>query len=135
MDYDFLDRTVLKLITDYSFEPLLKSDKVLNLLNTLWFGSVSEECDGRVTDFSMLSFLVTAPITALPKQNITQESILSNNFREQIDENCFTFQYKYRKQSIDRIFTKEILSTFFVSMIMILVNIEYLENFRAHEYS
>jgi len=46
MDTDFLDRTTLKLITDYEYEPLLKDDKVSALLDELWVGKESYECDG-----------------------------------------------------------------------------------------
>ena len=33
MESDFKDRTVLKLIVTYGFEPLLKDDKVMVLIN------------------------------------------------------------------------------------------------------
>jgi hypothetical protein len=70
MDADFLDRTVLKLITDFGYEPLLKDVKVSALLDELWVGKNSYECDGRVTDFSMLTFLASAPIKKLPGKKI-----------------------------------------------------------------
>ena len=38
METDFLDRTVLKLITDNEYEPLLRDDKVSALLDELWVG-------------------------------------------------------------------------------------------------
>ena len=36
MDTDFKDRTVLKHITDYGYEPLLRDDKASALLDELW---------------------------------------------------------------------------------------------------
>lgn len=66
MDIDFLDRTVLKLITDYEYEPLLKDDKVSALLDKLWIGNASYQCDGRITDYSKLNFLASSPIKMLP---------------------------------------------------------------------
>ncbi len=36
LETDFFDRTVLKLITDYEYEPLLKDPKVSALLDNLW---------------------------------------------------------------------------------------------------
>jgi hypothetical protein len=66
MDSDFLDRTVLKLITDYEYEPLLRDNKVSALLDSLWIGKASYDCDGRITDYSKLNFLASSPIKMLP---------------------------------------------------------------------
>jgi hypothetical protein len=38
MDVDFLDRTVLKLITSNDLEALLKDEKVFALIDELWVG-------------------------------------------------------------------------------------------------
>lgn len=85
MDNDFLDRTTLKLITDFEYEPLLKDVKVSGLLDELWVGKNSYECDGRVTDFSMLTFLSSAPIKKLPGKKIEPKALLSNNFKASIN--------------------------------------------------
>jgi len=52
MDKDFLDRTVLNLITYNSYSKLMVDDKVAALLEELWVGTLSYECDGRVNEFS-----------------------------------------------------------------------------------
>ena len=57
---DFLDRTVLKLITHYEYEPLMRDHKISDLLDLLWVGKNSYDCDGRVTNFSLLSYLSIA---------------------------------------------------------------------------
>jgi hypothetical protein len=62
MDTDYLDRTVYKLITDYEFEPLLRHDKIEAHLDMLWVGKDSYECDGRETDFSIISHLASTKI-------------------------------------------------------------------------
>jgi len=49
---------------------LLRDDKVSALLDELWVGKDSYECDGRDTDFSMLSFLASAKIKSLPGKKI-----------------------------------------------------------------
>jgi len=67
MEKDFLDRTVLNLISTNKYAPLLSDDKVIVLLNKLWVGKPQEKCNGMMTDFSMLTFLATAPIQCLPK--------------------------------------------------------------------
>lgn len=52
LDLDFKDRTLLKLITDNGFGPLLASYKVNILLNEIWVGKKTFECDGGMKDFS-----------------------------------------------------------------------------------
>lgn len=91
LETDFLDRTTLKLITDYEFEPLLKDNKVSALLDELWVGKQSYECDGRITDFSMLTYLVSAPIKKLPGKKLEPQALLSNNFKVSINEESFNF--------------------------------------------
>ena len=44
---DFLNRSLLKLITYYGFKPLIRDDKVKALLDELWIGKSSNECDGK----------------------------------------------------------------------------------------
>lgn len=66
MEIDFLDRTVLKIITDEGYSQLLSAPKCSALLSELWVGKSSYACDGRSTDFSMLSYLYGAPIKKLP---------------------------------------------------------------------
>lgn len=62
MAKDFLDRTVLNLISMNGYEPLMRDNKVIMLLNKLWVGKPQEQCNGMMVDYSMLSFLATAPI-------------------------------------------------------------------------
>lgn len=70
---------------------MLKDDKVSALLDELWVGKDSYECDGRVTDFSLLSFLASAQIKSLPGKKIELESLLGNNFKVFIEEENFWF--------------------------------------------
>jgi hypothetical protein len=54
MDTDFKDRTVFNLVC-YNFMPLLvEDDKISALLDELWVGKLSYECDGRTDCYSML---------------------------------------------------------------------------------
>lgn len=66
MDVDFLDRTVLKLITSNDLEALLRDEKVFALIDELWVGKATNQCDGRITDFSILSYMSNSPIKKLP---------------------------------------------------------------------
>jgi DNA-binding PadR family transcriptional regulator len=48
LDRDFRNRTVLKIISENKFYPLLSSEKVNRLINELWVGSKTYQCDGRL---------------------------------------------------------------------------------------
>jgi len=52
LDLDFKDRTLLKIITENGFGPLFASSKVNILLNEIWAGKKTYECDGGMEDFS-----------------------------------------------------------------------------------
>jgi hypothetical protein len=45
-DVDYLDRTVLHLITKYKFGPLCKDPKLKVYLDELWMGKETYGCDG-----------------------------------------------------------------------------------------
>lgn len=66
MAKDFLDRTVLNMIAMNGYEPLLRENKVIMLLNKLWVGKPQEKCNGMMVDYSMLSFLASSTIKQLP---------------------------------------------------------------------
>jgi hypothetical protein len=66
MDVDFKNRTVLNLISTYRYVPLMGDEKVSVLLDELWEGKLTYECDGRVSYFSKLTFLVNDNIMKLP---------------------------------------------------------------------
>lgn len=58
---DFLDRTVLKMITQNQYEPMMKNHRISDLLDLLWVGKNSQnDCDGRVANFSLLTYLSVA---------------------------------------------------------------------------
>ena len=91
MDVDFQDRTLLKIITDCKFNDLLASDKVIVLLDEIWEGEETYDCDGRVTDFSLLTYLASAPIKKLPGKSISVSELLSNNFTANVTTEKFWY--------------------------------------------
>ena len=100
------------------------------LLDELWVGKSSYECDGRLTDFSMLSYLWSAPIKKLHGQTIEFKSLLDNNFVADYGPKLkFSYQYKFRKDSIAFIFQKECISTAIVGILLIFLNMKYLTLF------
>jgi hypothetical protein len=70
MDVDFKDRSVLNLITTNGYSDLMKSDKVAALLDELWAGKETYECNGKTADFSILRYLSSSKIKSLPKQSV-----------------------------------------------------------------
>lgn len=91
LDIDFKDRTVLKIITLNGFAPLMQNTKVNILLDEIWVGKNTYECDGRITDFSMLTFLASAPIKRLKGKKISPLEHLNNNFKVSINEEKFWY--------------------------------------------
>jgi hypothetical protein len=134
MDTDFLDRTVLKIITDYEYEPLLRDDKISALLDELWVGKDTYECDGRVTDFSKLFFMATSKIKNIEGKKLEYDDILMNNFKVFVVDENFDFQYKFRRSSIGFIFKKELFSTFLITVLMVLINLQYLSLFHQSNF-
>ena len=65
MDTDFKDRTVLHLISYNAFSELMSDSKVTVLLDNLWQGKLAVSCDGRVSDYSMLTFMANDPVRKL----------------------------------------------------------------------
>lgn len=60
MDTDFNGRTVLKIICDGQFMPLMDSGdpKAENLINTMWTGEYSPNCDGNIYGFSNMTCIL-----------------------------------------------------------------------------
>jgi len=75
MDVDFMDRTVLHLITHNEYVPLLTDEKISVLLDQLWQGADTYYCDGKVTDYSKLTMMATTPLKNLEGKTITMGEV------------------------------------------------------------
>jgi hypothetical protein len=60
LDTDFKDRTILKIVTVSGFGSIFSSYKVDVLLQELWEGENAYECDGQITDFSLINYLLNS---------------------------------------------------------------------------
>lgn len=80
LDTDFKNRTLLKIITFNKFELLFENYKVAVILEEIWQGKSTFECDGEIKDFSLLTHLVSAPIKRLKNQKIVMRDLLFNGF-------------------------------------------------------
>lgn len=86
LDTDFKDRTLLKIITSNGFGPLFSSYKVNILLQEIWEGKNSYECDGQITDFSLINYLAQSKVKKLPGKRITVRELVMQNFIVSIDD-------------------------------------------------
>ncbi len=48
---------MLRLITDCEYEELLSDYKISALLDQIWKGKESSNCNGKVTNYSLLAYL------------------------------------------------------------------------------
>ena len=100
MDHDFKNRTVLHLITYNGYAPLMSASKVTVLLDKLWQGKLTYKCDGRVSDYSKLTFMANEKMKTLPGKDIKFTEILALKFEPNITAEQYGVQYKFRKSSV-----------------------------------
>ena len=55
---DFKNRSLIKVVTLFQLKSFLKSPKTTILLDTLWHGLYTTECDGRLADFSTMNYFL-----------------------------------------------------------------------------
>jgi hypothetical protein len=68
MDEDFKNRTVLNIIVNNGYHHLCADSKVAKLIDELWVGVLTYECNGKINNFSKLSYMSSSPLKNLPKQ-------------------------------------------------------------------
>jgi hypothetical protein len=67
MDEDFKNRTVLNIIVNNGYHHLCSDSKVAKLIDELWVGVLTYGCDGKINNFSKLSYMSDSPLKNLPK--------------------------------------------------------------------
>lgn len=116
---------MLHIITYNGYAPLISDSKVTVLLDQLWQGKLSYKCDGRLSDFSKLTFMMTDPVRKLPGQKIEFRKILALNFSPNVEKESYSVQFKFRKSSIAIIFQQNFLSAIMIVSIYTYINIKY----------
>jgi hypothetical protein len=91
LETDFRDRTVIKNITIYNFSDILHSFKVNILLEDLWEGVNTRECDGTLNNFSMLTYLSGSTVRRLPGGHVKASELITNNFKVEIKDEKFWY--------------------------------------------
>ena len=104
---DFKGRTVLKIITQNGFEPLMDEHdpKAENLMLTIWKGKESTKCDGNILGYSNLVHNLATSV----KKGGTSGGFfaVTTNFFEPNFKVDYQIQYRYRSKDISFYFSKE----------------------------
>ena len=134
LDKDFKDRTLFKIICSYRLYSFLSTGKVNSVLDLVWEGTQSTECDGNIYDFSLLTYLVSSNVKSIPGKKLSIKQLLFNNYTTQIDNLNFWFQYKFRHESIQYIYYKELLFAAGIAFAFQYINFRYLDLFSRKDY-
>ncbi|CAI2359649.1 unnamed protein product [Moneuplotes crassus] len=128
-DVDFKGRTVLKIICEEKFEPLMDENdpKAENMMLRIWHGTEATKCDGILNGYSSLTHILNS---STKKLTGTFMSIISNSYNPnfQVD---YSFQYRYRTKAVSVSFRKELFYSFCILLIFQYVNIRYISLFNV----
>ena len=134
MDRDFLDRTVLNIITDNNIKPFIVINKLRFLLDKIWDGKESDLIDGKTSHFSKTKYLLHHEIKRLRGVHVTIWDIMGDNFKPNIEEYNFIYQIKFRMQSVQIIFLKDFICATFIVCMFQYINYSYLNLFTERRY-
>lgn len=107
-DTDFRDRSLLKIITDKEFEPLMDENdpKAENIMMSIYQGKETTRCDGNIKGYSSIYHVITSRPKKVAQNTFKWFPFLKNFFEPNYDFD-YNFQYRYRSHSINFIFWKE----------------------------
>lgn len=138
MEKDFLDRTVLNVITDNSLKPFIVIGKLRFLLDKIWDGKESDMIDGKISHFSKTKYLLYHEIKRLKGVKTEIKDIFGDNLaQDAVEKYKFIFQKKFRMQSVSIIFIKDFACATFIVIMFQYINYSYLNLFteRAYEHA
>jgi len=130
MGLDFRGRSVLKIITENDFEPLMNQGdpKAENLMMSIWNGKESHKCDGNIFGFSSLAFISNSRTKKAIGKKYTFWKVVTNYFVPNMEVD-YSFQYRYRMRSISFLFYEEFICAVFVLLVFQYINYNYLTLF------
>ena len=128
-DVDFKGRTVLKIICEEKFEPLMDENdpKAENMMLRIWHGKEATQCDGILNGYSSLTHMLKSSTKKLTGSFM---NIISNYYRPNFDVD-YSFQYRYRTKAVSVFFRKELFFSFCILLIFQYVNIRYISLFNV----
>lgn len=62
------------------------SDKINDLLQEIWQGKASYDCDGQLIDFSQISYLLSQRSKRILGKRLTFKELVTQNFNVNIDD-------------------------------------------------
>ncbi len=135
LDTDFKDRTLLKIITMNKFEELFQNYKVGVILEEIWQGKNTFECDGEIADLSLMTHLLKAPIRRLKNTRVNFKDLIFVGFNYSHFRNQkYWFQYKFRTSSIAYIYKKDLFGAIGMVGIFQYINFTYLALFKQARF-
>jgi hypothetical protein len=101
-DVDFKGRTVLKIICEEKFEPLMDENdpKAENMMLKIWHGKEATNCDGILNGYSSLTHIMKS---STKKLTGTFFNIISNYYKPNYEVD-YSFQYRYRSKAVSVFF-------------------------------
>ena len=100
MERDFLDRTVLSMITENDIKLFIVKIKLGFLIAKIWNGKDSNLIDGKISHFSRTEYLLKHNLRILPSVKLGFSDIIASEFKPNIVDYNFLYQRKFRNQSI-----------------------------------
>jgi hypothetical protein len=91
MQRDFMDRTVLNIITDNNIMTFVVINKLRFLIDKIWDGKDSDIIDGKHLHFSKTKYLFKHEIKRLKGVQITIGDIIGNTFKSNIEDYNFLY--------------------------------------------
>jgi hypothetical protein len=96
MERDFKDRSVLSIITENDIMTFVVISKLRFLIDKIWDGRDSDLLDGKTSHFSKTKYLLYHEIKSLKGVRVTINDIIGDNFKPNIEDYNFIYQYKFR---------------------------------------
>ena len=135
MERDYRDRSVLNIITDNNIMSFIVIRKLKFLIDKIWDGKDSDLLDGKTSHFSKTKYLLYHQIKTLKGVQTKITDIIGSNFRPNIEDYNFLYQFKFRLQSIQILFIKEFICATAIVLVFQYINYSYLNLFTKRRYS
>lgn len=100
MEKDFIDRSVLNIITVNKIMSFIVINKMKFLLDKIWEGKDSQMIDGKTQHFSRVEYLMYHEVKQVKGIKVKLGDIMGDNFKPNIEEYNFIYQKKFRQESI-----------------------------------
>ena len=128
MSKDFNDRSLIKIITENNFGLMMDDNdkKAERVMMMIWQGKEAAHCDGDIFGYSSLVHIMWSRPKRVMRRNNHSFMQIVTNFFTMNDNLNYSFQYRFRIESIQFYFYKEFLCAFLMLIIFQYVNYRYL---------